>query len=211
MLYQTERWSPEDFTYVLQVPDGTYVVSLYFAEVYPGTFRPGARVFDIYVEEQRVLPDWDIYALSGPNAALERSFLATVDDGELTIRFARGAAEEEPESQRDCGGAGRMRLFALRLALRVALGALVVYDLALGHYLNALFFGVVWLVVGGFALAGQRNPWYAPLDALLLVFFTLAWFSPQLGLQMESSVLGVDSFLSRCGWRAPRFCWSCVA
>jgi hypothetical protein len=92
-IYQTERWSGEGFAYEFAVPNGVYVVSLYFAEVYPGTFAPQARVFDIVVEDEVVLPDWDIYAQVGANAALERSFLVTVEDEELRISFEPGKAQ----------------------------------------------------------------------------------------------------------------------
>jgi hypothetical protein len=94
-IYQTERYSSNTngFWYRTAVPSGRYVVSLYFAEVYDGTFAPGARVFDVAIENKTVLEDFDIYAIIGPNAALERSFLVNVTDGELEIHFVRGFAE----------------------------------------------------------------------------------------------------------------------
>lgn len=94
-IYQTERWSgePEGFRYSAEVPNGRYVVSLYFAEVYPGTFARGARVFDVAVEGVTVLDEFDIYALAGANTALERSFLVDVNDERLDIHFKKGALQ----------------------------------------------------------------------------------------------------------------------
>jgi len=65
------------------VPNGNYEVTLYYAENYfTGT---GKRVFDVAIEGQTVLPNFDIYAVAGKNAAVQRTFITAVSDGSLDI------------------------------------------------------------------------------------------------------------------------------
>jgi hypothetical protein len=70
------------------VDPGEYEVRLYFAEIYGGTMRVGARVFDVTVEGQLVLDDYDIYADAGAgNRGVMQSFVVT-SDASLGIEFA---------------------------------------------------------------------------------------------------------------------------
>lgn len=92
-LYQTERWdagSAPELLYTFPVPNGIYTVKLHFAEIYSGAWRIGGRVFDVRVENQLVLDDFDIFKLVGPNAALVQVIPTTVTDGQLTIEFLHG-------------------------------------------------------------------------------------------------------------------------
>ncbi|MBV9009595.1 MAG: malectin [Verrucomicrobia bacterium] len=81
-LYQSERYGA-NFGYHLPLNNGTYVVNLYFAEMY--FHDAGDRVFNVTINDQVVLEDFDIYALTGAQNPLERSFLVTIDDGMLDI------------------------------------------------------------------------------------------------------------------------------
>jgi len=90
VLYQTERWdsstSPE-LMYSFSVPNGDYVVNLYFAEIYSGTAGVGLRVFDVNIEGQSVQNDLDIYSEVGFETALMKSYNVTVADGVLNIQL----------------------------------------------------------------------------------------------------------------------------
>jgi malectin (di-glucose binding ER protein) len=81
-LYQTERYGPT-LTYNIPVVNDTYTVTLHFAEIYFN--GPGQRVFDVSIEGQTVLQDFDIWAVAGQFAALQRTFVVTVTDGVLNI------------------------------------------------------------------------------------------------------------------------------
>ncbi|MGH2350967.1 MAG: malectin domain-containing carbohydrate-binding protein, partial [Chloroflexota bacterium] len=82
-LYQTERYGT--FSYTLPALNGSYTVTLKFAEIFHTA--PGQRVFHADLEGQRVLTDFDILAEVSPNTALDKTFTATVADGQLDIAF----------------------------------------------------------------------------------------------------------------------------
>jgi hypothetical protein len=81
-LYQTERYGPT-LAYNIPVINNTYTVTLYFAEIYFN--GPGERVFDVSIEGQTVLQNFDIWAVAGQFAALQQTFVVTVTDGVLNI------------------------------------------------------------------------------------------------------------------------------
>jgi N-acetylneuraminic acid mutarotase len=81
-LYQTERYAPT-LTYNVPVPNGNYEVTLYFAEIYFNA--PGQRVFNVSIEGQIVLQNFDIWAVAGQFAAVQRTFVVTVTGGVLNI------------------------------------------------------------------------------------------------------------------------------
>jgi hypothetical protein len=81
-LYQTERYAPT-LTYNIPVVNGAYTVTLYFAEIFFNA--AGWRVFSVSIEGQNVLQDFDIWAVAGQFAALQRTFVVTVTDGVLNI------------------------------------------------------------------------------------------------------------------------------
>jgi hypothetical protein len=90
-LYQSERWGADGFQYQFPVDNGTYQVTLYFAELYFET--SGMRRFDVTVENQTVITDLDIFVEAGAFTAAARTFNASVADGVLNIRFIPGAVE----------------------------------------------------------------------------------------------------------------------
>ena len=81
-LYQTERYAPT-LTYNIPVVNNTYTVTLYFAEIWFNA--PGDRVFNVSIEGQTVLQNFDIWAVAGEYAAVQRTFVVTVTDGVLNI------------------------------------------------------------------------------------------------------------------------------
>jgi Malectin domain len=82
-LYQTER-SGVIVRYNVPVTNGTYAVTLDFAEMYWNA--AGKRIFDVTIEGQPVLQNFDIYAAAGgAQIALQRNATVTVSDGVLNI------------------------------------------------------------------------------------------------------------------------------
>ncbi len=83
-----------DVTVAMPVDDGSYDLTLYFAE--PDEIGGGERVFDVYAEDQRVMQDIDVMAFRDGKI---RSGLAiavpavAVNDGELNLRFDASAGE----------------------------------------------------------------------------------------------------------------------
>ncbi len=90
-LFQSERWDsafPDEQEWSFPVPDGTYQVNLYFAEIYTGIQGAGERVFDVAIEGTTVLDDYDIVADTGDLfIGTMQTFLADVVDGELNIQL----------------------------------------------------------------------------------------------------------------------------
>jgi endoglucanase len=84
-IYQSERYSMTSFS--RQIPNGKYIVKLYFAETYEGITGPGQRVFSFSVEGHE-FKDFDVFAKAG--GAL-RAYVETVNvevtDGKLDITF----------------------------------------------------------------------------------------------------------------------------
>ncbi len=82
-LYQVGRSG--NFSYAIPLPDGNYDLTLKFADF---TYSlPGQRVFDVLIGGTKVLKDFDIYALSGKNTALDITFSVSVTHGTLNIQF----------------------------------------------------------------------------------------------------------------------------
>ena len=95
-LYNTERFAPGggSYTYEIPVANGTYQVELNFAEIYPGNFGPGKRVFDMSLENQALpaLQNIDIFGQVGANAPLVIDQTVTVTDGSLSIQVGPGGS-----------------------------------------------------------------------------------------------------------------------
>jgi hypothetical protein len=86
-LYQTERWAA-NLTYEIPVEPGkTYQVTLYLAEIYGGAQQTGARVFDVFLEGQKVRENLDIYDTVGGYSALQLSFQTPVNDSVLNLEM----------------------------------------------------------------------------------------------------------------------------
>ncbi|MEO1235693.1 MAG: malectin domain-containing carbohydrate-binding protein [Planctomycetota bacterium] len=88
--FRSERWDPdsgEELTYSFDVEDGTYRIELYFADIYSGTQDPGDRVFDVEIEGQTVLDDFDIVDEVGGYTGVVKTFEVEVSDGQATVTF----------------------------------------------------------------------------------------------------------------------------
>ncbi|MCA9060100.1 MAG: hypothetical protein KDA85_16445, partial [Planctomycetaceae bacterium] len=88
VLYQSERYFSTELTekppgYQIPLPNGTYEVKLGFAEIYPAE-----RSFDVRLEDQIVLTEYDpAITHADVAAAFEHSFQAVVEDGQLELLF----------------------------------------------------------------------------------------------------------------------------
>ncbi len=90
-IFRSERYGA--MGYKVRLPNGTYRVKMMFAENY--LTEAGKRIFDIYLEQNRVLQNLDIYASVGVNTALVHTFEGVaVQDGVLDIYF--GAQVDMP-------------------------------------------------------------------------------------------------------------------
>lgn len=98
-LYQTQRYGDYgSFGYRFDVPNGRYRVQLHFAEIYSQFDQPGKRIFDVLIEMDPVLNDFDVVQAAGQYTALVEPFTVQVNDGQLNITFARdwGNGRENP-------------------------------------------------------------------------------------------------------------------
>ena len=84
--FQCERWDADDRAgapvQLQRVPNGAYLLNLFFANTYTGTTTGGSRIFDIQLEGATVYNDFDqIAAAGGSGIAVVRSAIASVSDG----------------------------------------------------------------------------------------------------------------------------------
>ena len=84
LLYQSERWGMGSYRFT--VPNGSYQVTLRFAEIYPYAYL-GSRIFDVKIEGSTVISNMDIYRSVGTYRALDYAFTTTVSDGVLAVDF----------------------------------------------------------------------------------------------------------------------------
>lgn len=84
-IFRSERYGM--VTYKMWIPNGIYSVKLMFAENYFNS--AGSRIFDVYVENERVAENLDVYAEAGKNTAYILDVPdIQVNDGILDIYFA---------------------------------------------------------------------------------------------------------------------------
>ncbi|MEL7160057.1 MAG: PKD domain-containing protein, partial [Bacteroidota bacterium] len=112
-LYQTERSAenPVQFSYEVPVPNGTYLVRLHFAEIYwgangGGPGGTGQRIFDVSLENDLILDDYDINADVGPQTVVIKEFPLAVTDGGVSLFFDASAG---------VGGTNQPKLSALEV------------------------------------------------------------------------------------------------
>lgn len=89
-LFKTQRFDPlaiPEMQWSFPVPNGTYEVRLYFAEIFAGAATPGGRLFTGTLEEATILQDYDIFSLYGFELGVEESFVVTIDDGAIDLQF----------------------------------------------------------------------------------------------------------------------------
>ncbi len=92
-VYQTCRWNSA-FTYTIPnlTPGASYKLRLHWAEL---TFQgAGQRAFNVAINGNSVLSNFDVYANVGFKKALVKEFTATADsNGNVTIAFTQGSAD----------------------------------------------------------------------------------------------------------------------
>jgi N-acetylneuraminic acid mutarotase len=93
-LFHTERYSnlanPDNMQWDFPVANGEYEINLLFAERWTGATTPGVRVFDVEIEGQPALTNFDQTAAFGWNTAGVTTFHINVTDGNLDIDFIKG-------------------------------------------------------------------------------------------------------------------------
>jgi Malectin domain len=88
-LFQRGRM-PADTTpliYTFPVPNGAYHVNLYFAELNRRDERTGRRTFDVKLQGNVVLQDFDVFQTVGANAALIKGEDIVVTNGAASIEL----------------------------------------------------------------------------------------------------------------------------
>ena len=89
-LYQDERWdeaNTPEMVYSFPVEPGSYVVRLHFAEIFADNSEPGARVFDVGIEGETALTNYDIANDAGFETAVVKELYTQVEDNSLDIEF----------------------------------------------------------------------------------------------------------------------------
>jgi len=82
-LYKTERYG--NFSYSAPIANGTYFVTLKFAETF--WFSSNRRIFNVKIQGQQVITNLDIFAKAGRNRAYDVTLPVTVSNGVMQIEF----------------------------------------------------------------------------------------------------------------------------
>jgi hypothetical protein len=95
-LFQTFRFGRDKLKYYFPVPDGEYLIELYFTEPWLGTGGgmncKGWRSFDVAVNDRTVLKNLDIWNEVGHDRALKKVVKAKITGGELVVSFPKVAS-----------------------------------------------------------------------------------------------------------------------
>ncbi|WP_418262459.1 malectin domain-containing carbohydrate-binding protein [Flavobacterium faecale] len=90
-LFQNFRYGMDQLKYEFSVPEGEYLVDLYFSEPWYGTGGglncKDWRVFDMAINEEVVLKDFDIWSEVGFSKAIKKTVTAKSKNGQLVISF----------------------------------------------------------------------------------------------------------------------------
>ncbi|MBL0738665.1 DUF4982 domain-containing protein [Flavobacterium sp. GN10] len=97
-LFQSFRYGVDKLRYEFPAPDGEYLVELYFAEPWYGTGGgldcKGWRLFDVAINDNVVLKDFDIWAEAGHDNALKKTFKVKSTNGKIVISFPNVKASQ---------------------------------------------------------------------------------------------------------------------
>ena len=97
-LFQSFRYGVDKLRYEFPVPDGEYLVELYFTEPWYGTGGgmdcKGWRLFDVAINDNVVLKDFDIWAEAGHDNALKKTFKVKSTNGKIVISFPNVKASQ---------------------------------------------------------------------------------------------------------------------
>lgn len=90
-IYQSRRHdrnTAPELKYTFPLADGEYEIHLHFAEIWSGASGgPGIRVFDVKVNNQLALDDFDMFAAAGFATAHVETIPVTVSGGQVSIEF----------------------------------------------------------------------------------------------------------------------------
>jgi len=90
-LFQTFRYGRDQLKYHFPLPDGEYLVELYFVEPWlgigGGLDAKTMRLFDVAFNDKTVIKDLDIWKEAGSNTLLKKTIKTTVKGGYLDINF----------------------------------------------------------------------------------------------------------------------------
>lgn len=92
-VYQTCRWATS-FTYTITglTPGAAYTVRLHWAEL--TWTSPGQRTFNVAINGNQVLTNFDVFATAGYKTALGRSYTTTANSsGQIVLAFTHGTAD----------------------------------------------------------------------------------------------------------------------
>lgn len=93
-VYQTEHWGASDWAIPNLNPRATYRLRLHFVE---NTFTAvGKRLFNLIVNGEQVLTDFDIFAAAGAmSKAIVEEFVVTPDEnGIVSLQFVQGSVDQ---------------------------------------------------------------------------------------------------------------------
>jgi YVTN family beta-propeller protein len=85
MIYQSEKWSTGTLQYQYAVPNGSYNVTLKFAEFY--LTQRGQRVVNLVINGVTVQSGFDILANTSVNTAYDLTFPVSVNAGQITVQL----------------------------------------------------------------------------------------------------------------------------
>jgi trimeric autotransporter adhesin len=96
-VYQSERAGTFTYTIPGMAVGSTHTVLLHFAEFY--WTAAGKRVFNVAINGNTVLSNFDIFAAAGANKALVEQFTATANSsGQIVISYTNGTADQPKSS-----------------------------------------------------------------------------------------------------------------
>ncbi|KDN56530.1 malectin domain-containing carbohydrate-binding protein [Flavobacterium seoulense] len=97
-LFQTFRYGMDKLKYEFPVPDGEYLVDLYFSEPWYGSGGgldcKDWRVFDVAINNSVVIKDFDIWKEVGFSKAIKKTVMAKSKNGQLVISFPKVTSGE---------------------------------------------------------------------------------------------------------------------
>jgi hypothetical protein len=95
-LFQTFRYGKDKLQFEFPLPDGEYLVELYFIEpwlgVGGGMNGAGMRLFDVAVNGKTTLQNIDLWKEAGTNTALKKMLKAKITGGKMIISFPQSKA-----------------------------------------------------------------------------------------------------------------------
>jgi hypothetical protein len=90
-LFQTFRYGKDKLQYEFPLPDGEYLVELYFIEPWlgigGGMNAKAMRLFDVAINGKTVLNDLDIWSEAGTNTSLKKMVRTKITGGKMILSF----------------------------------------------------------------------------------------------------------------------------